>query len=75
MKKLEKLVKDHGLKIEVSCNNDTIDFLDITMDMRAAKIKPYRKPKASNNYVKSGSNHPALVTKTSHKRYKGDLKP
>ena len=39
----------------------TIDFLDITMDLRSAKFKPYMKDDNQPRYVHQESNHPPSI--------------
>ena len=63
-RKLCKLFKNNGLKIEITANNAiVIDFHDVTLDMRTGNYKPYHKPNASLLYVHAQSNHPKSIKK------------
>ena len=33
-KKIQKIFRNHGLKIEIQVNKDVVDFLDVTLDIR-----------------------------------------
>ena len=51
------------LKITIEANLKTVDFLDITMDLRNATFKPYMKPNNTPLYVHRNSNHPPNIIK------------
>ena len=40
-----------------------VDFLDITLDLRTAIYKPYKKPKSDLTYIHKQSNHPPTIIK------------
>ena len=59
--KLVKVFDGEGLKITVSTNKHTVDFLDVTLDLRSGEFRPYMKPNDTPLYVHSQSNHPRKV--------------
>eukprot|EP00117_Sycon_ciliatum_P035757 scpid105136/ scgid0243/ len=50
-----------GLKITIQANLKSVDFLDITLDLRTGKYRPYRKPNDRPLYVHHKSNHPPII--------------
>ena len=62
-KEVVKLFKSHNLKITIECNLHQVDFLDITLDLRTGKYRPYRKPNDSPLYIHKESNHPPIILK------------
>ena len=49
-----------------NCRNKTScprDFLDITLDLRTAIYKPYKKPNSNLTYIHKQSNHPPSIIK------------
>ena len=62
-KKLCKKFKDLGLEISAEANIKTVDFLDVTFDLKTKVYKPYTKPDNKHLYVHRMSNHPPSVTK------------
>ena len=47
----------------IQVNLKTVDFLDITMDLRTGEYKPYMKPNNTPLYVHKESNHPPNIIK------------
>lgn len=62
-KKLCSMFKSIGLKITVEANQKSVDFLDITLDLKNATYKPYMKPNNNPIYVHRKSNHPQQILK------------
>ena len=62
-KRLIKFFQSHGLKITVDTNLHQANFLDVTLDLRSGKYRPYRKPNNSPLYIHSSSNHPPSIIK------------
>ena len=60
-KQIKKMFNDHGLKIEIEVNKDSVDFLDVTLDMRNCSYQPFTKPNSVPIYVHKQSNHPPSV--------------
>ena len=52
-----------GLKITASTNVTTVDFLDVTFDLKKKTYKPFSKPGNTHLYVNTKSNHPPVITK------------
>ena len=62
-KEICKVFAKNKLKITIEANAKTVDFLDITMDLRTETYKPYMKPNNTPMYVHSKSNHPPNILK------------
>jgi hypothetical protein len=62
-KKICKIFTNNKLKITIEANLKTVDFLDITMDLKSDIHKPYMKPNNTTLYVCKESNHPPSITK------------
>ena len=62
-KNIISLFKEFGFKIEISCNLQSIDFLDVFFDLRNETFCPYTKPNDQNMYVNVKSNHPHNIIK------------
>ena len=55
--------KDYGLNITIEANLLTVNYLDVTFDLRKGIYLPYRKPDNPPVYIKSCSNYPPTVIK------------
>ncbi len=62
-KKLHKIFKSEGLKVQVETNLETANFLDVCFDLKNQKHSPYRKPNSFPLYINSKSNHPPCIIK------------
>ena len=62
-KNIIALFQQYGLKITVTTNLPTVNFLDITLNMVNKIYQPYNKPNNVLSYVNAYSNHPASVLK------------
>ena len=62
-KKLCKIFKQSRLSINVECNLQITDFLDVTFDLRTDKYYLYRKHNNQLLYINKQSNHPPTITK------------
>jgi hypothetical protein len=62
-KEICKTFTTNNLRITIEANLKSVDFLDITMDLRNGKYKPYMKPNNTPLYVHSESNHPPNIIK------------
>ena len=51
------------LKIDLNCNLDSVDFLNVNLNLKEGVYKPYRKPNNEILYVSKKSNHPPTVVK------------
>ena len=60
-KNIIKVFKDCGLKIAVSANQKSVDFLDVTLDLDTETYQPYKKPKSEIKYIQKNSNHPPYI--------------
>ena len=60
---LHKLFATFGLKITIAASSDEVNFLDVNLNLKTGKFKPYRKPNDTPLYVHVDSNHPASVIK------------
>ena len=62
-KKICQIFNRNGLQVTIEANSKTVNFLDITLDLRTGDYKPFMKENDTPVYVSSRSNHPALVLK------------
>ena len=62
-KEICKIFKQNDLNITIEANKKTVDFLDITLDLRTGIYKPYRKANSSINYLHKDSYHPPSIMK------------
>ena len=60
-KSLCKIFQENGLKITVEANLDTVNFLDVTLDLPRNSFAPYSKPNNTTTYVHAQSNHPPNI--------------
>ena len=51
------------MQITIEANKKVVDFLDITLDLRAEIYKPYKKPNSNLTYIHKQSNHPPSIIK------------
>ena len=62
-KNVVKTFKDCGLNITIEANLHTVNYLDVTFDLRKDTYLPYRKPDNPTVYINNCSNHPPIVIK------------
>ena len=62
-KEMRKIFKHNSLQITLEANTKVVDFLDITLDVRTATYKPYKKPNSKIPYIHKQSNHPPSIIK------------
>ena len=62
-KKICRIMNEYGLKITATANANSVNFLDVTLDLRESTYRPYMKPNDVPLYVHRQSNHPASVLK------------
>ena len=60
-KAITKLFKGVGVRITISTNQRTVDFLDVTFDLASGRYHPYRKPNDAPRYINTKSNHPPNI--------------
>ena len=58
-----KIFKYNSLQITIEANKKVVNFLDITLDLRTAIYKPYKKPNSNLTYIHKQSNHPPSIIK------------
>ena len=56
-----KTFNDHKLKLTIDVNKKSVNFLDVSFDLRSRAYKPYTKPNSVPLYVHRDSNHLPLV--------------
>ena len=49
------------MKVAVSANQKSVDFLDVTFDLDTEKYQPYKKPNNEIKYIHKNSNHPPNI--------------
>ena len=62
-KNVVKIFKDCGLNITTEANLHTVNYLDVTFDLRKDTCLPYRKQDNPPVYINNCSNHPPTVIK------------
>ena len=62
-KKVIKIFKKIGFKIEIKANLKIVDFLNITFNLTNGTYQPYKKPNDPLLYVSTSSNYPPQVIK------------
>ena len=62
-KDFQKLFKNHGLDIVISCNRKVVDYLDVTLNLNDGSYRPYHKPNDEITYIHAESNHPPSIIK------------
>lgn len=60
-KQICKLFNNKGLSITIEANKRTINYLDITLDLKHNTHCPYKKPNETTMYVNVNSNHPPTI--------------
>ena len=56
--------ENFGLKITITTNLKTVNFLDVTFNLCTRKYQPYKKPNDTPAYININSNHPPDIIKT-----------
>ena len=62
-KDLCKIFRENNLKITIEANMTTVNFSDVTLDLKSGKHWPHIKPGNIPAYVDVKSNHPPTVLK------------
>ena len=62
-KDLSSAFQELGLKITAEVNYETVNFLDVTLNLTSKLYKPYRKPNNEPLYIHKESNHPPSIIK------------
>ena len=62
-KNVIKTFKDCGLNITTEANLHTVNYLDITFDLRKDIYPPFRKPDNPPVYINNCSKHPPVTIK------------
>ena len=62
-KNIIKVFKMCGLSIIVTTNITSVDFLDLTFNLKTESYQPFRKPNNEPKYIDISSNHPPQVLK------------
>ena len=60
---IQRIFKEVGLEIVVSCNMKVVNYLDVTLNLNDGTFRPYHKPNDEISYVHKDSNHPPAITK------------
>ena len=60
-KKLCTIFSKNGLRITIEVNKRTVNFLDVTLDLKNGTRRPFSKPGNIPLYVNSKSNHPPRI--------------
>ena len=62
-KNICEIFKEIGLKITIEANKNSVDFLDVTLNLEEDTYEPFSKPNNTIMYVHSKSNHPSNTLK------------
>lgn len=62
-KDIIKTFKSFDLQIEIVTGLPSVDFLDVTLNLKNNTFQPYKKPNDSLLYVHTASNHPQQILK------------
>ena len=62
-KDFQRIFKEKGLDIVISCNKKVVDYLDATFSLNDGSFRPYRKPDEETNYINIDSDHPPVILK------------
>ena len=55
--------QNFSLKITITTNLKTVNFLDVTFNFCTKKYQPYKKPNNTRTYINDNSNHPPNIIK------------
>ena len=55
--------ENFGLKITITTNLKTVNFLDVTFNLCTGKYQPFNKPNDTPTYINVKSNHPPNIIK------------
>ena len=55
--------ENFGLKITITTNLKTVNFLDVTFNLCTGKYQPLNKPNDTPTYINVNSNHPPNIIK------------
>jgi hypothetical protein len=56
-----KIFRENNLKLTIEANKKSVNYLDITLDLRTETYKPFTKPNNETLYVHKQSNHPPSI--------------
>ena len=62
-KELHEIFKAHGLRITAEISHQTVNFLDITLNLSDGTYAPHMKPNSVPLYINRNSNHPPAIIK------------
>ena len=62
-KKIIKIFKETGFKIDIETDLKIVNFLDMTFNLINGSYKPYKKPNDTLLYIDKNSNHPPQIIK------------
>ena len=62
-KDFQAIFNENSLKIEIKCNLQIVDYLDVTLNLADGTYKPYRKPNDESMYIHKKSTHPPNIIK------------
>ena len=62
-KDIIELFKKYNLKVTTETNLTSTDFLDVYLDLKSGKFRPFHKPNQSPLYIHAESNHPPAILK------------
>ena len=60
---MHEIVKAYGLRITADINHQSVNFLDITLNLSDGTYAPHTKPNNVPLYINRNSNHPPAIIK------------
>ena len=60
-KNIQKIFKEHRLDFIIQCSMKTVNYLDVTFNLKDGACKPYTKPNNKIKYIHKDSNNRLIV--------------
>ena len=60
-KKLQRLFKEYDLEITAESDQNIVNYLDVTLNLKDVTFRPYHKPNDQIQYIYTESNHPPNI--------------
>merc|ERR1712055_337384 len=60
-KDITKIFQKLNLQVKIELSSQSVNFLDVVMDLNNNNYHPYRKENAKEIYVNCKSNHPCVI--------------
>ena len=57
------MLKNKGLDININCNIEIVNYLDVTLNLNDGSYRPYKKPNDETDYIHVNSDIPPSILK------------